>query len=142
LATPREVAKPVASAAAAAFVDTADPAWFYVGKDAPGRTPGWVGQTRGWGWVALSLGAVTVGTTVLLNANDPTPDGFRTLRTWNTVGWALGGVGLGMVLSSYLFAPNRKPPSSAKHTPPSRRITAGIGAPGIGLTSIAVMGTF
>jgi S1-C subfamily serine protease len=141
LEAPRRTAPP-AAIVGAGFVDTADPPWFYVGDDAPGRTPGWVGQTRGWGWVALTVGAVTVGTTALLNNDSTTPDGFRSLRTWNTVGWAVGGVGIGMVLSSYLFAPKPKPPSSARRALPSRRITAGIGAPGIGLTSIAVMGTF
>ena len=140
LATPRQTGK--ATAAAAGFVDAADPVWFYVGKDAPGRTPAWVGRTRGWGYVVLSLGAATVTLTSLMNSEYTTPGGFRSLRTWNTVGWAVGGLGIGMVVSSYLFSPSLKPPTSAKRAPVGRRFSAGIGAPGIGLTSVGVMGTF
>lgn len=140
LAAPRQSAKPVATAAG--FVDVADPVWFYVGKDAPGRTPAWVGRTRGWGYVVLSLGAATVSLTAMLNRDGSTPEGFRSLRLWNTAGWAAGGLGIGMIVSSYVFAPKLKPPGSAKRTPIKRQLTAGIGAPGIGLTSIGVAGTF
>jgi len=141
LAAPRQTAASTA-ASSSALVDKADPVWFYVGKDAPGRRPGWVGQTRGWGYVVLSLGAATVSMTSLFNTEGTTPAGFRSLRLWNTAGWAVGGLGIGMIVSSYLFAPNLKPPSSAKRAPARRQLTAGIGAPGIGLTSVAVMGTF
>ncbi|WP_437903538.1 serine protease [Sorangium sp. So ce327] len=119
--------------------DKPDPPWFYVGEDAPGKTPGWVGKTNGWGWVAFVAGGVTVGTTALIGS---TPSNFGTLRTWNTVGWAVTGLGAGMVLSSYVFAPNKKPPATGGRSTPGRTFVAGVGAPGIGLTSLSIMGTF
>ncbi|WP_437523619.1 trypsin-like peptidase domain-containing protein [Sorangium sp. So ce726] len=121
--------------------DKPDPPWFYVGEDAPGKTPGWVGQANGWGWVAVVTGGVTVGTTALLNIGS-TPSSFGALRTWNTVGWAVTGLGAGMVLSSYVFAPNKKPPATGRRSTPGRTFAAGVGAPGIGLTSLSIMGTF
>lgn len=95
-----------------AFVDEADPDWYYIGKDAPGRTPTWVPLTRMFGYLTAGLGlTAVVGSWVPHVAGDVDAQTFGTLRTINTIGWAGFGVGVGMVVSSYVFRPDNRAPS-------------------------------
>jgi hypothetical protein len=131
----------IAPIAATGVVDQPDPPWFYVGDKAPGKTPGWVGQVRGWGWTAAALGGITVGTTALLGMNDPSPPGFRTLRTWNTVGWGLTALGAGMVVTSYVFGGGKTLPATGQRGP-RVRLAAAVGSPEMGPASVSLSGAF
>lgn len=111
-----------------AYQDAPEAKWHYVGEDAPGRTPTWVRQTRGWGYVLGGLGLSTaVGSWLFYLASDDATS-FDAYRTVNTIGWAALGVGAGMVVSSYVFKPDLSPPkegSAGASTSPT--ITAGFG---------------
>jgi serine protease Do len=93
------------------FVDTPEVAWFYVGDDAPGKSPGWVKPVRTWGYVIAPTGlVVALGAWAFqLIAYDPVAD-FQTNMIVNTVGWGLVGVGAGMIVGSYVFEPKPVPP--------------------------------
>jgi serine protease Do len=131
----------VATVAASGVVDQADPPWFYVGDKAPGKTPGWVGQVRGWGWTAAVVGGVTVGTTALLGMSNASPTGFRTARTWNTVGWGLTAVGAGMVVTSYVFGGGKTLPATGQRAP-RMRLAARLGSEEMGPASLSISGAF
>lgn len=113
-----------------AVIDTADPRWHYVGADAPGRTPGWVGPVRSWGYVSAITGLVMLTSAALPALGGI--DEYEAGSTWNQVGWGLSIVGIGMVVSSYVLQSERPlPPESGA------RVTASVG-----LDHISVSGTF
>jgi hypothetical protein len=95
-----------------ALVDEPDPDWYYIGKDAPGRTPTWVPLTRFFGYLTAGLGITGVVLTWLpVQSGNAEVETFGKLRTFNTISWAGVGVGVGMVVSSYVFRPDNSAPS-------------------------------
>lgn len=128
-------------------VDAADPPFYYIGKHARGRTPGWVKPVRGFGWTFGVLGASAIAGTALAKEN---PDNWSTLKTWNTVGWAAAFAGTGMILSSYVFKPRRQGPESPPASPgaapaaatPGPTTRLDVGAPGLGPASLSLTVTF
>lgn len=98
------------SSSGATVSDDPDPKWFYVGEDAPGRIPGWVRPVRTWGWVSLGTGA-TILTLLYANRND-SGYGHRGDRDWKIAGWTTAGIGLGMVISSYVWGRGKSPPQN------------------------------
>lgn len=112
-----------------AFVDAPEVPWHYVGEDAAGRTPGWVRQTRTWGYVLGGVGLGTVGASWAMHLVTKDPLSFGTWRTFNTVGWGALLVGTGMIVSSYVFKPDTAPPpeEGAAPAPPKTKVSAGFG---------------
>lgn len=111
---------------ASSVTDTPEAPWFYVGSGAPGRPPGWVRPVRTWGTVLALTGATTIMITALFY--DGTQDSWDTNMAWNTAGWALAGVGVGMFVSSFIFKPKRvPPPDAALLLPPRAEVRGGIG---------------
>ncbi len=91
-----------------AYQDTEDPKWFYVGDDAPGRTPGWVGGLRFAGWMTTITGSTALILGVALHSpNDPyAPTDMTGLIV---AGAVATGVGVGLIITSYAAKPNKKP---------------------------------
>lgn len=118
-----------------AVTDSADPAWFYVGEGAPGRTPGWVRPVRGWGYAAfyvgLSLLAIDLATSQL---EDTSYDAGSAV---NQLGWSVGLIGVGMVTSTYLLHSAPKPPAAADGEHAALRLSGAVG-----LGSVSLRGTF
>lgn len=110
---------------ASVVVDDPDPRWFYVGEDAPGKIPGWVGPVRGWGWGALGTGSGILAL-AYLSANDSAVSTDAS-RNWKIAGWTTAGIGLGMVLSSYFLGKSKKPPESEVAANDGPRLTPIIG---------------
>ncbi len=130
-------------------IDDADPPFYYIGKHARGRTPGWVKPVRGLGWTFGVLGVSAIAGTALAKEN---PDNWSALKTWNTVGWAAAIAGTGMIVSSYVFKPRRQGPAPAPGPeaapaapaapPPGPTTRLDVGAPGLGPASLSLSVTF
>ena len=110
----------------AAVTDTPEAPWFYVGAGAAGRPPGWVRPVRSWGTVLAVTGATMIVITQLFY--DGTQKSWDDTVGWNTAGWAMAGVGVGMFVSSFIFKPKRVPPPEAGlMLPPKPEVRGGIG---------------
>ena len=123
-------------------IDDADPPFYYIGKHARGRTPGWVKPVRGLGWTFGVLGVSAIVGTALAKEN---PDNWSALKTWNTVGWAAAIAGTGMIVSSYVFKPRRgalAAPAAPAAPPPGPTTRLDVGAPGLGPASLSLTVTF
>lgn len=122
------------STSASTVSDDPDPRWFYVGEDAPGAIPAWTRPVRTWGWVSLGTGA-TILTLIYANGND---SGFESQgdRNWKIAGWTSAGLGLGMVISSYVWGNGKSPPERevAKNEEPKLIPILGPGTAGLRLT--------
>lgn len=101
---------------ASLVIDDPDPPFYYVGKHAEGKTPGWVKPVRGWGWTLGISGVATLLATGLPKSN---PDNFGKLRTWNTVGWVAAYLGTGMVVTSYVAVKRRDPEAPPRSPKPA-----------------------
>jgi serine protease Do len=114
------------ASASDAFVDTPEVPWFYVGDEAVGKTPGWVQPVRTWGYATAGTGAVVLLFSFVMSdpsATRPYPE--NALGPF-IVGCSLLGVGVGMVVSSYVFKPDPVPPpgSAVLDRTPAPRWTA------------------
>jgi len=72
-------------------------------------TPGWVHPTRWVGIGAVIAGAGLASLSWLrYDPEETTEDDFGGLRTMNTTGWVIAGVGAAAITASYVFSPSKK----------------------------------
>lgn len=91
----------------------ADPDWYYVGPDAPGRRPGWVKTTRTLGIIVAIAGAGSVAFSTTRNAVR-VEDQRLPLLVGGIAGVTLGG---GAFIGSYLFDPTRSHKDEVARSP-------------------------
>lgn len=122
-----------------AFFDEPDPEFFYLGEDPPGRTPAWVGAFRGVGYPLVAGGIAAIAFPWLADDIDPDASAWSRRAAINAVGWAAAGIGLSLVLSSYIFKPQPRPPGKAQKDQKDQKdrqkpqVAAGIGPGSVSL---------
>jgi S1-C subfamily serine protease len=91
------------------------------------RTPTFARVMKTGGPILAAAGALgVIATYVAADPPSTTQAQYATFRTWNTVGWAAVGVGLGSFALSYAFRAPKDPPAAK-----SASVAVGIGASGI-----------